>query len=140
WNGKFFQETSLTDVGLEIHLGHGGNSCPNALHSTSSTTIVVDKTGVHSLVIKECRCTGALNYHLQLFEMGLFPSSFACPRTAFTFAVLDDFLLDNLECGTSAMNYYSKLRRLTSSVLPMSVPDRYRELLRTARQMRYLKL
>jgi hypothetical protein len=86
------------------------------------TTIVVDKTGVHSLVIKECRCAGALNYHLQLFEMGLFPSSFARPRTAFTFAVLDDFLLDNLECGTSAMNYYSKLRRLTSSVLPMSVP------------------
>jgi len=160
WNGEFFQDTSLTDVGLEIHLGHEGNSCPNAIQSASSvfdeddgweelsedhpkvvpdhhpagtipawsspqkpkTTVVVDKSGVHSLVIKECRCPGALHYHLQLFQMGLFPSSFARPRTAFTFAVLDDFLLDNLECGTSAMNYYSKLRRLTSSVFPMSVP------------------
>jgi hypothetical protein len=143
-----------------MHLGHGGNSCPNALQSTYSvfdeddgweepseaanlkdladhagsdipswsspdkpkTSTIVDKSGVHSLVIKECCCAGALNYHLQLFEMGLFPSSFARPRTAFTFAVLDDFLLDNLECGTSAMNYYSKLRHLTSSMLPMSVP------------------
>ena len=86
------------------------------------TTTVVDKSGVHSLVIKECHCPGSLDYHLQLFEMGMFPSSFARPRTAFTFAILDDFLLDNLECGTSAMNYYSKLRRLTSSILPMNVP------------------
>ena len=159
WNGQFFQDTSLTDIGLEIHLGHSGNCCPNAPESTYTvfdeddgweepsdadpqdlldhpsgtipswssppkpkTTTVVDKSGVHSLVIKECRCPGSLDYHLQLFEMGLFPSSFARPRTAFTFAVLDDFLLDNLECGTSAMNYYSKLRRLTSSILPMNVP------------------
>ena len=36
----------------------------------------------------------------------------------FTFRVLNDFLMDNLECGTSAMNYYSKLRRMTSSMFP----------------------
>jgi hypothetical protein len=54
--------------------------------------------------------------------MGMFPASFNRPKTAFTFAVLDDFLLDNLECGTSAMNYYSKLRRMTSSVFPHLVP------------------
>jgi hypothetical protein len=32
--------------------------------------------------------------------------------------VLNDFLLDNLECSTSAMNYYSKLRWMTSSMFP----------------------
>ncbi|KAG1717571.1 hypothetical protein EDB19DRAFT_1653013, partial [Suillus lakei] len=50
------------------------------------------------------------------------------------------FLLDNLECGTSAMNYYNKLRRMTTSVFPHLVPDRYRELMRVARQWRQLKL
>ncbi|KAI6146186.1 hypothetical protein BKA82DRAFT_165012 [Pisolithus tinctorius] len=62
---------------------------------------------------------------------------FEKPSTAFTFAVLDDFLRDNLECGTSGMNYYSKI---TSSVFPHLVPDRYRELLRVAQKWRYLKL
>jgi hypothetical protein len=50
--------------------------------------------------------------------MGLFPASFAQPKTAFTFEVLDDFLLNNLECGTLVMNYYNKLRRMTTSVFP----------------------
>jgi hypothetical protein len=59
---------------------------------------------------------------MQLFQAGLFPASFTRPKTAFTFAVLDDFLLDNLECGTSAMNYYSKIHRLTSSIFPLMVP------------------
>ncbi|KAG2105107.1 uncharacterized protein F5147DRAFT_775427 [Suillus discolor] len=38
------------------------------------------------------------------------------------------------------MNYYSKIRRLTSSIFPLMVPDRYRELMRTARQWRQCKL
>ncbi|KAG1732333.1 hypothetical protein EDB19DRAFT_1896758 [Suillus lakei] len=77
---------------------------------------------------------------MQLFQAGLFPASFTRPKTAFTFTVLDDFLLDNLECGTSAMNYYSKIRRLTSSIFPLMVPDCYRELMRAARQWRQCKL
>ncbi|KIO09322.1 hypothetical protein M404DRAFT_84997, partial [Pisolithus tinctorius Marx 270] len=77
---------------------------------------------------------------LQLLRAKLFPATFEKPSTAFTFAVLDDFVRDNLECGTSGMNYYSKLRRVTSGVFPHLVPDRYRELLRVARQWRLLKL
>ncbi|KAG1884016.1 hypothetical protein F4604DRAFT_1525488, partial [Suillus subluteus] len=116
---------------------------------------VVDTSGVHSLMIRFCRCASALGPDMQLFEIGLFPASFTLPKTVFTFAVLDDFLLDNLECGTSAMNYYSKLRRITSSIFPHLVPvsgidvldciahnvqkDRYRELMRVGRQWRQLK-
>ncbi|KAI5991415.1 hypothetical protein EDD15DRAFT_2169328, partial [Pisolithus albus] len=44
------------------------------------------------------------------------------PSTMFIFMVLDDFLQDNLECGTSGMNYYSKLHRLTSNMFPHLVP------------------
>ncbi|KAG1783199.1 hypothetical protein EV702DRAFT_948208, partial [Suillus placidus] len=143
WTGGFFEDTSLTKIGLEIHLGHQGKPCPEVtkeLYDTDDegdyftedpwvplvndprTTMVVDTSGLHSLMIRFCRCTNALSPDMQLFEMSLFPASFTSLKTAFTFAVLDDFLLDNLECGTSAMNYYSKLRRITSSVFPHLVP------------------
>ncbi|KAG2073707.1 hypothetical protein BDR04DRAFT_1127056 [Suillus decipiens] len=103
-------------------------------------SLQIDKSGVHSLSIWYCHCPGALNWDMQLFQAGLFSASFTRPKTAFTFSVLDDFLLDNLECGTSAMNYYNKIQRLTSSIFPLMVPDRYRELMRTARQWRQCKL
>ncbi|KAG1738664.1 uncharacterized protein EDB91DRAFT_1237711 [Suillus paluster] len=89
--------------------------------------VIIDKSGVHRLETFKC------------FRHGFFPASFNKLKTVFTFRVLDDFLLDNLKCGTSAMNYYSKLRRMTSSVFPHLVPDRYRELMRVARQWRQLK-
>lgn len=149
WNGSFFEETSLTKIELEIHLGHDGLPCPvleNAhewedmdepvyepsydrsaipelpfLHGKECTT-VVDKSGVHSLIIRYCKCPNACTPDKQLFAIGMFPASFSRPKSAFTFSVLDGFLLDNLECGTSAMNYYSKLRRMTFSIFPHSVP------------------
>jgi hypothetical protein len=152
WTGCFFQETCLMKLGVEVFLGHQGQPCPNCPDSLNpdvfdwydsddeitnsdlpdGTAIplimdhkamtVVDKSGVHSVMIRYCLCSSALSQDTQLFQMGMFPASFNRPKTAFTFAVLDDFLLDNLECGTSAMNYYSKLRRMTSSVFPHLVP------------------
>ncbi|KAG1857462.1 hypothetical protein F4604DRAFT_1882997 [Suillus subluteus] len=95
---------------------------------------------VHTHIIKYCTCTDAPSADIQLFQMGMFLASFSQPKTAFTFDVLDDFLLDNLECETLAMNYYSKLRRMTTGVFPHLVLDRYRELMRVARQWRQLKL
>jgi hypothetical protein len=133
----------LTKIGLEIHLGHQGKPCPEVTEEWYDTddegeyfteglwvplindpriTTVVDMSGLHSLMIRFCHCAKALSSDMQLFETGLFPASFTLPKTVFTFAVLDDFLLDNLECGTSAMNYYSRLRRITSSVFPHLIP------------------
>ncbi|KAG1894778.1 uncharacterized protein F5891DRAFT_984797 [Suillus fuscotomentosus] len=117
-----------------------GTSIPLVADSDHPATTIVDKSGVHSVSIWYCHCPGALNPDMQLFQAGLFPASFTRPKTAFTFSVLDDFLLDNLECGTSAMNYYSKIWRLTSSIFPLIVLDRYRELMRTARQWCQCKL
>ncbi|KAG2032020.1 hypothetical protein BDR03DRAFT_985997 [Suillus americanus] len=143
WTRGFFEDTSLTKIGLEIHLGHQRKPCTevtNEWYDTDDegdyftegqwvplindpwTTTVVDTSGLHSLMIRFCQCSNALSQDMQLFEMGLFPASFISLKTAFTFAVLDDFLLDNLECRTLAMNYYSKLRRVTSSVFPHLVP------------------
>ncbi|KAL4070615.1 hypothetical protein J3A83DRAFT_4358749 [Scleroderma citrinum] len=73
---------------------------------------------------------GAEDSHLQLTMAGLFPATTKQPRTAFTFHVLDDFIRDNVECGTLAMNYYSKLWRITSNGFPHLMPDRMWRLLK----------
>ncbi|KAG1894987.1 uncharacterized protein F5891DRAFT_1194652 [Suillus fuscotomentosus] len=169
WNGTYFEESSLTKAGLEFYLGHGGEPCPSDLDilngdvfdwietddyidpddippetvttwvSDKKATTIVDKTGVHSLILRYCQCHNSLSPDRQLFQMGMFPATFTHLKTAFTFSGLDNYLLDNLECGTSAMNHFSKLRRMTSSVFPHIVPDRYRELMRVSRQWRQLK-
>lgn len=179
WNGDFFERSSLTKIGVEIHLGHRGRPCPhhnrewedtddegrsteshvarhtglyhraaediddagsdvfaetdhdvsndqdlpevNRTSEGRTNVAVVDTSGVHIISVRFCECPNARSRDKQMFEMGMFPASFTRPKTAFTFALLNDFTLDNLECGTSAMNYYSKLRRITSSSFPHMV-------------------
>ncbi|KAI6155971.1 hypothetical protein BKA82DRAFT_3967208, partial [Pisolithus tinctorius] len=101
---------------------------------------VVDTGGVHFCNVQYCNCPGSEDSHLQLTMASLFPATTKAPRMAFTFQVLDDFIRDNVECGTSTMNYYSKLQRVTSSAFPHLVLNRYRELLRVLRMWRLLKL
>ncbi|KAF8430922.1 hypothetical protein L210DRAFT_3508110 [Boletus edulis BED1] len=139
-------------AGMELHLGHGGNSCPvqTDIHdragprpmddqewidedqecipphlrppSHSDYLTIVDVTGVHFITVNYCHCPGSLPVHQQLLRGRLFPATLQRPSTAFTFHVLDDFIRDNLECGTSGSNYFSKLRRITSNVFPHLVP------------------
>ncbi|KAI5985315.1 hypothetical protein EDC04DRAFT_2913872 [Pisolithus marmoratus] len=67
----------------------------------------------------------------------LFLASISKPKTAFTFDVLDHFLIDALECKTSAMSFYQKLKRFTNNAFPER--DRYRELMRVSWLWRDLK-
>ncbi|KAI6029004.1 hypothetical protein EDC04DRAFT_2572725 [Pisolithus marmoratus] len=166
WIGDFFEDTALHMTGLQLHFGHGGAPCPSTSDNQqdppstddeewedmenipphlwppvgSRYLTIVDVTGVHFVLVCACQCSNADSYHMQLFQAKLCPSSFEKPSTAFTFSVLDDFLRDNVECGTSGMNYYSKLCQITSNVFPHLVVDRYWELLQVAWQWRLLKL
>ncbi|EFI27460.1 hypothetical protein CC1G_15494 [Coprinopsis cinerea okayama7 len=101
--------------------------------------VVVHSNGVHHIPVHFCTCADAPPDELQLLRHDLYPASHKDVRTAFTFTVLDEYLLQNLECYTSALHFYSKLRRLTNEVFPRKVPDRYRELLRCGREWRILK-
>lgn len=83
---------------------------------------IVDTSGIHFCNLSYCTCAGAPEKHVQLFRAQLFAPSTIRPQTAFTFRVLDDFLRDNVECGTSALNYFTKLRRITSNAFPHMVP------------------
>ncbi|KAI6117394.1 hypothetical protein EDD16DRAFT_1481453, partial [Pisolithus croceorrhizus] len=89
---------------------------------------VIDVTGVHFMLLWPCQCVNAESYHMQLFCAKLYPSTFEKLSMAFTFLVLDNFLRDNVECGTSGMNYYSKLCQVTSNVFPHLVVVRLHSL------------
>ena len=102
---------------------------------------VVDTTGIHQIRAQYCRCSQSsyIPEYLQLLELGLYPASITQPRTVFTFRVLDDYDLLNLETKATPQRYLAKLQRLTTSLFPDALPDRYRELLRVIRQWRNLK-
>ena len=102
---------------------------------------VVDTTGIHQIQARYCRCaeSSSVPEYIQLLELGLYPASIAHPRTAFTFRVLDDYDLLNLETKATPQRYLAKLQRLTTNLFPDALPDRYRELLRVTRQWRNLK-
>jgi hypothetical protein len=84
--------------------------------------VIVDKSGIHHMPVHWCQCLGCPQRDLQLLSIGLFPCSFKRIKTVFTFQVLDDFLLNNLECKTAANHYSSKLARETNPAFPHTVP------------------
>ncbi|KAG1739749.1 hypothetical protein EDB19DRAFT_1895447 [Suillus lakei] len=156
WNGKFYKSTTLQDQGYVMYLGHGGHRCPylgamedvfadgegEKIYETQSgvsNLVVVHPTGIYSYHISWCQYPGAeKDRHLHLLKTKLFPASITRPHSAFTFDVLDNFLIDALECKTLAMSFYQKLRRFTNNAFPDKIPDRYRELMRVSRIWRDL--
>jgi hypothetical protein len=87
--------------------------------------VVVDRSGVHRIRIIPCGCPNAPKdgeRYTHYLQMGLFPVSLQNIKTAFTFGVLDDFQMDNLECKTAGLKYWHKIVRMTSNEFPKSVP------------------
>ncbi|KAI6041972.1 hypothetical protein EDC04DRAFT_2601277 [Pisolithus marmoratus] len=111
WNGTHYECTSSMELGFLWHIGHGGDPCPQ-----NSSDPDPDESGY---------MTGEEPPN---HRQRLFPASISKPKTAFTFAVLDHFLIDALECKTSAMSFYQKLKRFTNNAFPER--DRYRELMK----------
>ena len=201
WSGEYFRRACLSDVGVEVRLGHLGKECPCNLSPTPATASqpstsrlpsplpgpaagdstnavnipddeagvidddkddaevwadleadgedgnvadlpaplthdlrptfggtgvrlfsIVDVTGVHQICVRWCMCEDALPVDEQLLANGLYPATSRQPRTAFTFAVLDDFLLASKECKASANSYWAKISRTTNNAFPHLVP------------------
>ncbi|KAG0698586.1 hypothetical protein DFH29DRAFT_983831 [Suillus ampliporus] len=156
WNGKFYESTTLQDQGYVMYLGHGGHRCPclsqqstpspwsdlgamedvfadgegEKIYETQSgvsNLVVVHSTGIYSHHVSWCQ-----DRHLHLLKAKLFPASITRPHSAFTFDVLDNFLIDALECKLRAMSFYQKLRILYDK------KDHYCELMRVSRIWRDL--
>jgi len=100
---------------------------------------IVDVSGIHYLASIPCICSSALDQDAQYLDLGLLSASYKDVKTVFTLTVLKDFRLSNLECKTTAYQYYQKLRRLTCPSFPWLIPNQYAELRRASRQYRDLK-
>jgi hypothetical protein len=90
--------------------------------SGDSLMTIVDCQGVFEMEVLFCACSDGGSKDEQVLKAGLFPATFKQIETLFTFSVLDNFLTDNLECKTTAQQYYSKLQSMTSSMFPDHVP------------------
>ena len=107
-----------TDSVPQLHMPETTPLC----NTGDRTMVIIDVTGVHRHFVRWCCCADAEPVDTQLMSLRLFPSTFRQPSTAFSFALLDDFVLEASECQTSAMRYFRKLRRLTSNAFPHTIP------------------
>ena len=83
---------------------------------------IVHTNGIHHLPIRPCLCPNSPAEDIQMLRMRLYPSTYKNIKTLFTYALLDDYLLENLECQTSGLHYFQKLRRMTNKAFPHLVP------------------
>jgi hypothetical protein len=88
----------------------------------SKVMVVVHTNGIHYLPVRICRCASCPTEDIQMMRMGYYPSTYKSIQTMFTFQLLDDYLLENLECQTSGHHYYQKLRRMSNNSAPQLVP------------------
>lgn len=116
------RDISLLRSDWSLHLGHGGNQCPHADSSILFT--VIDGNGIHGTRLTFCECPGCLSHIEQLMDARLFPASTREPRTAYTFNILKEFHLHNLESKKAAYDYLGALRRLTNNAFTADVPVR----------------
>jgi hypothetical protein len=113
----------LSDEYLVDRHRHSGPSGSATHQEYRSKLIIVSSTGIFERWIRWCHCARSSDQYVQLLlRAKLFPASFKNPKTAFTFEVLDHFRLDALECNTAAMNFMSKIRRITNEAFPSRVP------------------
>jgi hypothetical protein len=116
-----------TDISMESNEANA----PRARTASSGNPLltVVDRTGIFNMETVFCVCSDGGKQDEQLLRAGLFPATFKQIETVFTGSVLSDFLTDNLECKTTAQQYYSKLQSMTSKMFPNTIPVRFCSLL-----------
>ncbi|KAF7305856.1 CxC2 domain-containing protein [Mycena chlorophos] len=136
----FFSKTSLKSLGLRVQLGHSAANtrCPKPM-AAHAQFVVLHDNGVHDVAFDYCGCTGAEPEYLQLLRSRFFPATTQRPQTCATFTCLDRFHIFSLKPKTTAFDFYDSLERLTSGEGAKPL-DRYRMLLRMAREWRHLLL
>ncbi|KZP28679.1 hypothetical protein FIBSPDRAFT_728847 [Athelia psychrophila] len=147
WQGTYFADESLQNIGLEVQVGHEDTDCNNPIPK-SITFEVVDMSGQHTVTLSFCGCPGAAHPRVQLLRIGWFPASVDRPNTAFTFDMLNTFQLLNLQGKLSAYDFYHSLLHKTDNMgiqrrgdgSSSSMGDRYGQLLPVIRIWRHLKM
>ncbi|KAI0083018.1 hypothetical protein BDY19DRAFT_901053, partial [Irpex rosettiformis] len=143
WNGKYFERTSLSALGLIVHLGHHGEKCPNAGRQVDKF-IVGHVNGFHEVNVIFCACVsehdGLVPDWAQLMRYGWFPATRQRIATAFTFRMLEFFHELTLQAKTSLHDFHKTLSRITDNSGVGTTRNCYKQLTVVMRQWRNLKL
>ncbi|KAK7455803.1 hypothetical protein VKT23_010835 [Stygiomarasmius scandens] len=123
WNGQHFELVTLNDLVAPI-----------------VSLTVLDITGVHTLNVKACQCDKEQGFYRQLLRAQLYPASHKMPRTVASFRLLQHFQLLSFVSKVSIREYCTALERFSNNISVLGIKDRYRELLRMAREWRLLKV
>ncbi|KAF8547238.1 hypothetical protein OG21DRAFT_1425232 [Imleria badia] len=116
WTGEYWIQKPLKDLGVIIQLGHPiGETCCLLKVPYADDFTVLNGNGVHPMALWFCGCESANTPVQQLLCHRLFPASMHQPRTAATFALLEEFHLLSLESKISAYHFYTSLARHTSN-------------------------
>lgn len=118
---------SSLNPSFSISLGHCGDPCPFSLIGEPEKPVditLVTVNGVHRTRIRFCTCHGIPDRLGQLMSAGFMPATVKSPRTAFSFAVLDQFQRLQLDCKISAYDFCYTLRRATDDTFTSKTPVR----------------
>ncbi|KAG1852303.1 hypothetical protein DFJ58DRAFT_661292 [Suillus subalutaceus] len=124
WQAGYFHHTTLKHLGLHIQLGdHTGEPCRNPKPAQDNDFVVINVHGIHEVTLDFCDCTNAPSHYRQFLHGRLFPATSTDPRTAATFAVLEQFHLLLFESKVSAYEFYHCLARRSDNtgVKPIKV-------------------
>jgi len=127
----FFVKHDISVVepgGYATQLGHHGGECPCS--PPDRFFILVDTNGIHNTKIRFCECSSTSPDQVeQLMSLGLFPATLKQPRMAFTFRVLRQAHLMNLESKAAMYDFVGTLRRLTDNAFAQETSVRHGSLL-----------
>ncbi|KAJ7052995.1 hypothetical protein C8F01DRAFT_1331136 [Mycena amicta] len=118
----FFEKTDISNIrdNSAIHIGHGGEFCPNALKRQHFT--LVDTNGIHPTVMSFCGCSSTPVWK-QLLRAGIFPATFDSPQTGFTLRLLEGWREYRHQGHLSMWDFVHILQRLSDAWFPDTVPD-----------------
>ncbi|KAG6809103.1 hypothetical protein H0H92_001589 [Tricholoma furcatifolium] len=140
WNGKFFESSSLYDLGLRVQLGHDGGPCVLP-EKGPSEFIILDLNGAHRVSIDYCGCSPSLLHkRTQILRAQWFPATQDRPRTAFTFSCLKFFHELTLQGKTTVYDFFKTLMRRTDNCQLGEMLCRYQEFHRSFRIWRHLQM
>ncbi|KAG2148141.1 uncharacterized protein EDB93DRAFT_1250199 [Suillus bovinus] len=139
WTGKYFQCTSLRDIGLRVQLGHpSGVPCCNPIPAFDHEFMVLNINGIHSVALHFCNCESVQTHTTQLLHARWYPATSTDPQMAATFRLLNHFQMYTFESKGSAFKYYQALSHLTDNTGTERLKDCYESLLCMSCQYRHL--
>ncbi|KAJ7115521.1 hypothetical protein C8R43DRAFT_1138146 [Mycena crocata] len=142
WNGTFWVDISLRDLGLIYQLGHGGLRCPYP-DSRILLMTVIDVPLIHRVRYQYCKCQKAShsNNLQQCLRNKWYPATVTDPATCATFASLETFRLQNVVGNMNVNDFITAMERQTNAAASTGmdwIPHRYKEFMRMTRQWAWL--